>query len=147
MNPSPTPYKDLNTVLEDLVTSVQAILQDNFIGAYLQGSFAIGDFDEHSDVDFIIVTERELSDSEITALQTMHGRIYDIDIEWAKHLEGSYFPRAILRDYTNSGSDIWFLNHGSREIELSDHCNTVVVRWVLREWGVTLAGVAPVHIN
>lgn len=37
-----TPYPDLNIVLEEFVSSVQTILADNFVAAYLQGSFAIG---------------------------------------------------------------------------------------------------------
>ena len=58
-----TPYDDLNTVLRLLVTRVQEALGSTFIGAYLQGSFAVGDFDEHSDVDFVVVMSEELSDS------------------------------------------------------------------------------------
>jgi hypothetical protein len=48
-------------VLHELVTSTQAVLGDNFIGAYLQGSFAAGDWDAHSDVDrliAIVIAER-----------------------------------------------------------------------------------------
>src|SRR5205823_11361190 len=48
----PTSYDELNAILEALVTSVQAVLGGSFVGAYLQGSFAVGDYDEHSDVDF-----------------------------------------------------------------------------------------------
>ena len=57
----PTPYPELNSVLQDLVESVQSVLGTKFVGAYLQGSFAVGDFDLHSDVDFIMVIEEELS--------------------------------------------------------------------------------------
>jgi predicted nucleotidyltransferase len=53
MEKSPTPYPELNRVLKALVEGIQSILKDNFVGAYLQGSFAVGDFDIHSDVDFI----------------------------------------------------------------------------------------------
>ncbi len=35
----PTPYPELNSVLEELVTSVQVVLGDVLVGAYLQGSF------------------------------------------------------------------------------------------------------------
>lgn len=49
----PTPYPDLNEVLDDFVASVVTALGSDFVGAYLQGSFAIGDFDQNSDVDFI----------------------------------------------------------------------------------------------
>src|ERR1700692_1695404 len=98
----PTPYPELNSVLWDFVDSVQAVLSNNFVGAYLQGSFAVGDFDLHSDVDFIIVTEEELPEKEVLGLQEVHERIYCLDIPWAQHLEGSCFPREVLRDYTHS---------------------------------------------
>src|SRR5881392_171455 len=96
----PTSYDELNAVLEELVTSVQAVLGGSFVGAYLQGSFAVGGYDEHSDVDFIIVIADELSDDQVTALQALHEHVYALDSEWAKHLEGSYFPLAILGDHS-----------------------------------------------
>ena len=68
------------------------VLGENFVGAYLQGSFAVGEFDRHSDVDFIIVVEEELSDDQVLALQIMHERIFNLECEWARHLEGSYYP-------------------------------------------------------
>jgi hypothetical protein len=139
----PTPYPELNRVLRDLVDSVQAVLSTNFVGAYLQGSFAVGDFDLHSDVDFIMVTEEELSHEEVHGLQAVHERIYGLDIRWAQHLEGSYFPKQVLRDHARLDRQLWYLNHGSRSLILSDHCNTVIVRWVLREHGITLAGPSP----
>jgi len=122
---------------------VQAVLSTNFVGAYLQGSFAVGDFDLHSDVDFIMVIEEELSPEEVDGLQAVHERIYGLDIPWAQHLEGSYFPREVLRDYTRQGELLWYLDHGSRSLIQSDHCNTVLVRWVVREQGVALAGPPP----
>jgi len=139
----PTPYPDLNKVLQDLVESVQEILGNNLVGAYLQGSFAVGDFDLHSDVDFIIVIEKELSDTEVETLQLMHERIFCLDIPWAQHLEGSYFPKEVLRHYAHCGGPLWYLDHGSRSLIKSNHCNTVLVRWVVRENGVTLAGPLP----
>lgn len=140
---SPTPYPDLNQVLGELVRSIQDILTDDFIGAYLQGSFALGDFDEHSDVDFIVAIRDELTNSQVSSLQAMHGRIFDIDPGWPQHLEGSYFPADILKDYKRSGEKLWYLDNGHRQMERSEHCNTVLVRWVVRESGVTLAGPPP----
>lgn len=141
--PAPTPYPELNSVLQDLVESARAILDGNFVGAYLQGSFAVGDFDVHSDVDFIIVTGQDLSDAEVAALRAVHERIYGLDVAWAQHLEGSYFPRDALRQHAQRDALLWFLDHGSHSLIPSDHCNTVVVRWVVREMGVTLAGPPP----
>jgi len=137
---SPTPYSELNNVLQELTDSAHEILGNNFVGSYLQGSFAIGDFDIHSDVDFIIVTEAEPSNDQVDVLQIMHERIYNLDTHWAQHLEGSYFPKEVLRSHSQLGRELWYLDNGSRSLIKADHCNTIVVRWVLRENGITLAG-------
>jgi hypothetical protein len=73
----------------------------------------------------------------------LHGKIRDLDCAWAQHLEGSYFPKDTLRDCAQRGRQLWYLDHGSRSLVQSDHCNTAVVRWVVRERGVGLAGPAP----
>lgn len=132
---SPTPYADLNQVLRELVSRIIDVLEGDFVGAYLQGSFAIGDFDQHSDVDFIVVLKGELSTLQVDRLQVLHDRIYMLEPEWAKHLEGSYFPREVLRDPSMSGRELWYLDHGARSLIRSDHCNTILVRWILRERG------------
>jgi predicted nucleotidyltransferase len=138
---SPTPYPELNDVLRDLVAGVREILADNFCGAYLQGSFAVGDADEHSDVDFIVVTQDELTNAEVEDLQAMHERLFGLDSPWGQHLEGSYAPKNELRQL--SRSPWWYLDNGSTELVKDSHCNTAVVRWSLRETGVVLAGPAP----
>ncbi len=141
--PPPTPYPELNAVLRELVAGVQGVLGDTFLAACLQGSFAVGDFDRHSDVDFVIAVEQELSDDQVQALQAMHERIYHLDCNWAQHLEGSYFPTDVLRRYSQRGKQLWYLDNGSRSLVHSEHCNTIVVRCVVREHGVTLAGPSP----
>jgi len=140
---TPTPYPELNNVLRELVESIQSILGSDFVGAHLQGSFAVGDFDVHSDVDFVVVTEDELTHEQVDALQVMHERIYNLETEWAKHLEGSYFPKDVMRHLSQRGKVLWFLDHGSRSLVRDTHCNTAVVRWVVREKGITLAGPPP----
>lgn len=136
----PTRYPELNAVLAQLVAGVQEALGQTFVGAWLQGSFATGDFDRDSDADFVVAVRDELSDAQVSALQSLHQRIYNIGAEWAKHIEGSYFPLAILRDYDRSAAPLWYLDHGSSSLIRSTHCNTLVVRWIVRERGVTLAG-------
>ena len=139
----PTPYPELNAVLRELVAGVQAVLGEAFVAACLQGSFAVGDFDRHSDVDFIIVAEEALSDDQVHALQTLHERIYRLECGWAQHLEGSYFPKDVLRHYARRGKPLWYLDNGSQSLIESEHDNTVVVRWVVREHGIALAGPRP----
>ncbi|HSB91453.1 MAG TPA: aminoglycoside adenylyltransferase domain-containing protein [Anaerolineales bacterium] len=135
--------QEIKPLLDELVAGTAGILADNFIGAWLQGSSATGNFDEHSDIDFAIGIQNDLSDNELSALQNFHPRLYSFASPWAKHLEGSYFPREILRDYNLSGTAIWYLNHGKTKLERSAHDNTIVVKWILREKGVVLAGPEP----
>jgi hypothetical protein len=139
----PTPDPGLNAVLHELVTSVQGALGDAFLAAYLQGSFAIGDWDAHSDVDFLIALEREVPEADLPALQAMHARIYHLGSPWATHLEGSYFPREILRPGDATTKPLLYLDNGSQVLIRSAHDNTLVVRWVVREYGITLAGPEP----
>lgn len=58
-------------------------------------------------------------------------------------MEGSYFPAAALRSYEQNASDLWYLEHGENKLVRSSHCNTIVVRWILREKGVVLSGPEP----
>jgi hypothetical protein len=164
----PTHYDDLNAILAHLVSETQRLLGDNFVGAYLQGSFAVGDFTPYSDCDFIIVTERDLRPDELAPFQALHAGIHDMPYPyWRSGLEGSYIPAAILRRWSDTPRDppgeprgpdwadpgtsdspprgypLWYLDHGSKTLVRSEHDNTQVVRWCLREKGVVLAGPDP----
>lgn len=140
---SPTSDSELNAVLHELVSSAQSTLGSNFVSAYLQGSFALGDWDNDSDVDFTIVVEREISDAELTALQAMHARIFKLESQWAQHLEGSYFPKDILKKGDPHKTKLPYLDNAHDKLIMSDHDNTLVVRWIVREHGITLAGPEP----
>jgi predicted nucleotidyltransferase len=137
---APTAFPDLNGVLHQLVTGAAAALGVNFCGAYLQGSFALGEADVNSDVDFIVATHCELTEREQAALQGLHARLHELDASWAQHLEGSYVPKDRLRRVDPSRETYFYLDNGARSLVWADHCNTALVRWVLREHGVVLAG-------
>jgi hypothetical protein len=167
VNPAPTPYAPLNAVLVHFVGRAQEVLADTFIGAYLHGSFALGDFDEHSDVDFLVAIEQDLAETD-AALNALHAAIHGFPEPWGHRLEGSYVPASILRRPSDSPRDapgapprppMWvdpgtgttpprvypllFLDHGARTLVRSEHDNTRVVRWVTREKGIVLAGPDP----
>lgn len=163
-NLSPTPFDELNAVLAEFVRALSALLGDSLIGAYLQGSFAVGDFDERSDVDFMIVTRKDITESNLPALQALHAVIYERPSRWAQHLEGSYAPAAALKQWAETPRDppglpprpsSWvdpgtsgspprvypflFLKNGANALVRSEHDNTRVVRWVTREKGIVLS--------
>jgi len=148
MNPptlplTPTSDAELNGILYELVSGSHAILLDNFIGAYLHGSLVLGDWDSHSDVDFLIAVAHDVSEAQLSGLQALHSRLYDLPSHWAHHLEGSYVPVGVLRRAGSVRQQLPFLDNTSRTLVLSDHDNTLVVRWMLRERGIVMAGADP----
>ena len=142
----PTPIPELNRLLCELTDGIQAALGESFVAAVLQGSFAVGDFDEHSDADFIVAARDRLTDAQVGALQTLHGRIRDLPNPWAAHLEGSYFPVEVLRTCARRLEPLWYLDHGHRVMVPGTHCNTAVVRQVVRQHGIWLAGAEPASL-
>jgi len=69
----PTPYPDVNIVLHVLLKNVQTVLGNHFIGMYVYGSLASGDFDpQRSDIDFLVVTADRLPDDWNEAGKSRH---------------------------------------------------------------------------
>jgi hypothetical protein len=140
---NPSPYPDVNAVLHLLLARVQAALGDHFVGMYLHGSLASGDFDpQRSDIDFVVVTADALPDALIPALAALHARLIDSRLSWAAKLEGTYFPQQALRHYAPSDALFPSLNEGS--FYMGGHGSDWVIQsHILREHGIVLAGPAP----
>src|SRR5438093_10656752 len=94
----PTRFPELNQVLRTLVSWIHDTLPDAFVGFYLQGSFALGDFADHSDVDFVVLVRDELEHSRVDRLQVIPDRTYKLDSEWAKHPAASHSPLQPFQD-------------------------------------------------
>ena len=138
------PYPELRLVLETLVGGVQDAVKANFVGAYLVGSLATGDFDRDSDIDFLIVTDEELTDAQVQSLQALHLELHNLGCYPAQHLEGSYIPRDLLNRADQVGTQmLWYIDNGSSVLERSLHDNKWHVRWILRERAITLSGPDP----
>ena len=138
------PYPELREVLNVFVDEVAAELKENLVGIYLVGSIASGDFDLDSDVDFLVVTNTELTEANMKSLQDIQTRIHEIDCYPAKHLEGSYISMSDLNDWGTVGrKNLYYFDNGSTTYELSTHDNQWHVRWILRERGITLIGQKP----
>jgi len=148
-----TQYPELDVVLHGHAVRLQETLGDLLIGVYLLGSLAIGDFDSTSDIDFVVVTAAEMSESQVKQVQSVHDQTYGQDNRWVKHLEYSFFPLNVLRHpsspFSHDGRaqdknrELWYFEHGSPKIERSDHDNSLVVRWTLKQKGVTVFGPEP----
>lgn len=142
---NPTPYTEVNDLLRELLKSVQTILGSHFIGMYLDGSLASGDFDRESDIDFVVVTDEDISGNLFSALQAMHERIATIDSWWAIQLEGSYVSQHALRRYDPEHALHPNIERGSGErLKMVYHDEAWTVhRYVLRERGIVVTGPSP----
>lgn len=115
---SPTPYPDVNEVLNLLLANVKEILQDQFVGMYLYGSLSSGDFNpETSDIDFLVVTTDVLSGETIAELSAMYKRIWATSIKRAGKLEGAYVPQELIRRHNSNGAPCPIINEGKFFVE------------------------------
>ena len=138
-----TPYADLDELLEELVGTWRGILGQNLAGAYVQGSFALGAGDQHSDCDWIVAIHHPPTASQLTELRTLHDELPTRAGHWPHDMEGSYAPIGELASIEALGRAWLFNNHGQRTLEWDDHCNRAYTRWILREHGIVLTGPEP----
>jgi hypothetical protein len=136
---------DLDLVLRALVAGARDVLDARFTGAYLIGSLARFEAgaDEHSDVDFVIAVGEDVPLPVLGALQAMHHRIHALGSKWARRLDGSYVPTRILRRADPERTPLPYLDHGRRDLVPSTHCNRLVIRKMVRDQSLTLAGPDP----
>lgn len=153
---NPTPYPDVNAALDELRSSVQAILGDHFVGMYLSGSLALGDFAPYrSDIDFVVVTDGDVSGDQLAALRAMHARFNAGDSPWATEVEAAYIPRDALRRYDPARARHPHIERGADEVlDMDDLAiDWIIHRAILREHGVIVAGpdprtlIDPIHPN
>jgi len=141
----PTPYLEVNSILRELLSNVMSILGSHFIGMYLDGSLTGADFDQDSDIDFVVVTNEDISGDLFLALQEMHDRIATIDSPFAVQLEGSYISQQGLRRFDPEHALHPNIERGNGErLKMVYHDNWWIIhRYILRERGITIVGPAP----
>jgi Domain of unknown function (DUF4111)/Nucleotidyltransferase domain len=140
----PTPHAGVNEALRELLAQAQTILGSHFVGMYLSGSLALGDFNPHrSDIDLVIVTDAPLSDDLFAALQEMHARFAAGGSPWAAKLEAVYIPEQALRRDAPTGAKYPVLEKGRALV--MDHLESgwSVQRYTFREHGLAVAGPEP----
>ena len=94
----PTSYSEVNTILDLLLSEVRALVGEELLGMYLNGSLSLGAFEPgSSDIDFLVATVDALTDEQVSALSNMHARLLTSGLSYATRLEGFYLPQAVLR--------------------------------------------------
>jgi len=142
---NPTPFPEVNAILKELLESVKSVLGSHFIGMYLEGSLANGDFDQDSDIDFVVVTDEDVPENLFLKLQAMHERIATIDSWCAIQLEGSYISQNALRRHDPEHALHPNIERGNGErLKMVYHDEPWIIhRYILREHGKTIIGPDP----
>ena len=138
----PTQYREVNAIVNELLRNAQAILGPQFVGMYLYGSLALNDFSEDtSDIDFVVVTEREVSPEMLAALQAMHTRIGSLSSKWAIQLEGAYLSRQAIRRHDPAKPSYPHIDRDGSDLTVRPfESDWIIQRFVLRENGITISG-------
>jgi hypothetical protein len=139
----PTPYPEVNNIIDHLLANAKSILGEQFVGLYLHGSLITGDFNlKSSDIDFLCVTTEKLSDEIISALEEMHAELSKVDKKWAYQLEGSYAPQEDMRHYNPENGPYPSVHEGA--FYLAGHeSHWIIQRHLLRKNAVIVEGIDP----
>lgn len=141
----PTPYPDVNQILEKLLDQVKAILGDNLVGFYIEGSLCYEAFDEDSDIDFVAITEQEINEDEFQRLFLAHQQIANEPSVLAIQIEGFYISRSVVRAHRSGLHQVPNIERGFGErlrwVKLAESWN--IHRHYLRTSGITMFGPPP----
>ena len=133
----------LGIILDDFINRLRELLNDGLLGVYLTGSIALGGYyDDKSDVDFTVVTEKTLDEKKINGLSTIHTemlRKYPKSI-----LEGHYITNAELGRTPDEISPVVTYNGG--RVTRSIFGINMITWFTLKKHGVTAFGLAAIDL-
>lgn len=143
MNQKLTPHEDVNQVIKLLTLGLEELLGSQLAGLYLTGSLTYGDFDKYSsDIDFLAVLSKPLSDQQLEAVKKLHQKIGDYVPFWAKRLEGSYITIEMAKSKDRPKEERPYVNGG--KINLYKYGNEWIINlYALLETGVAIIGPKP----
>lgn len=134
---------EIKQLLDALLAGVQAALDGQFVGLYVLGSLANGAFTPgRSDIDFLVVTETDLSPDEISRVKAMHHQLTHSGMAWSDVLEGGYIPRKEMRRYNAATAFHPSLRvDGSFDID-GYGSDWIIQRFLMRRNAIVIAGPA-----
>ena len=139
-----TAYRDINKILDSLLSQMRHILRERLVGLYLYGSLTTGDFDlKTSDIDLLAATSSDLKDTEFGDLQEMHADISRANKAWDDRIEVAYLSVTALKTFRVQSSNMTVISPGEA-FHVKEAAEDWLMNWyMVRERGVALFGPPP----
>ncbi|MGI6379709.1 MAG: aminoglycoside adenylyltransferase domain-containing protein [Anaerolineae bacterium] len=132
---------EVDALLGELRTQVQATLGDELLGLYLYGSMVTGGYTVGiSDVDLLAVTTSTLGDATLQALHCMHETLQAAYPAWRDRIEVAYVSFGALQTFRQQTSTIAVISPGEPFHTVEAGRAWLVNWWVVRHQGVDLLG-------
>jgi hypothetical protein len=131
----------VDEVLKDYINLFNEHLPETIEGLYIHGSIALNAYvDDSSDIDFITLTNRRLTEEDSEALSYIHTTIAN---KYKKpELDGVYALHEDIGKLYNSGDNNYkYPYYNSGELLFGDYFNfNPITWWVLRRKGINILG-------
>lgn len=143
----PTSYKNINKLLNTLLSQMQSVLGEKLVGLYLYGSLVTDDFDQNvSDIDLLAILESSLNDQEFEQLQKMHQDFANEYKEWSDRVEVQYMPKVALKNFKTEESEVVVISPGEPFHKKIVGKHFLINWYIVQEKGLTLFGADPKKI-
>ena len=138
---SPTPYSDVNEVLQTLVRGFVDIFGKNLVGVYLFGSLSYGDFNPNrSDIDLMVILNNPASQRKLEVMEWLH--VDTVNEKWLERIEISYTPREMLHNVLPPEQPRPYFGEGVFYPEAHYGNEWIINLYLLYQHGIALIGPA-----
>jgi len=133
--------KAIRPALKHYLSLLNEQLPDLIKAFYIEGSIALGGFNEHfSDVDFMAILDRHPSSTDIKKLRNIHKIIEQNYPRW--RMSGSYLPSDNFKPYKMDVKPNIYFHDGLLKLDGHFELNSVE-GWILKNHGIMLLGDEP----
>ncbi|CAN5443094.1 N/A [soil metagenome] len=109
----PTPFSDVNEILQEVQNGIVSVLGEALIGIYLYGSLTYDGYTARvSDLDLLAALKADLDPAAIPLLTHMHEEIVARHPEWTDRIEAIYISKQALQTYKSQRSPIAVISPG-----------------------------------
>lgn len=139
-----TQFKDVNEVLETLVSSERGIFGADLVGIYVYGSLIWGDFNcERSDIDILVAIKNEVSHAQFENLEIMHSELISQFPAWHDRLDIAYVSLYLLKNFKNATGKIAVISPGEDFNSKEAGRDWLVNYYLVQNNSITLYGPKP----